>query len=59
MALLVLLGLVAVGLGRAAIEQIGERAAISPVRAGLVGLLAEILAVPALVPVERLSSGPR
>lgn len=48
-ALLVLLGLVAVAFGRAAIEQIGDRAAISPVRAGLVGLLAEILFVPALV----------
>jgi hypothetical protein len=47
--LLLLLGLVAVALGRPGIEQIGERAAVSPVRAGLVGLLAEILFVPAVV----------
>lgn len=49
--LLVLLGLVAVAVGRTLIERTGERAAISPVRAGLVGLLAEILFVPSLVAV--------
>ncbi len=49
--LLVLLGLVAIGVARNAIERVGERAAINPVQAGLVGLLAELLFIPAIVSV--------
>lgn len=47
--LLVLLGLVAVALGRAPIERIAARAADGPLRPGLIGLLAEILFGPVVV----------
>jgi hypothetical protein len=49
--LVVLLGLMAVALARGPVERIGERAAASPLRAGLVGLLAELLFVPLVVAV--------
>jgi hypothetical protein len=47
--LLVLLGFVAIAAARAAVERVGDQAAAGPVRAGLVGLLAELLFIPALV----------
>lgn len=49
MALVVLLGLIAVALGRGSVERIAARTAVSPVRAGLIGLAAEILFLPVLV----------
>lgn len=48
-ALVVLLGLVAIALGRSSIERIAARTVVSPLRAGLVGLAAEILFLPVLV----------
>jgi hypothetical protein len=48
MTLLVLLGLIAVAFARRPIERIAARTAETPVRAGLIGLLAEILFVPTL-----------
>jgi hypothetical protein len=47
--LLVLLGLIAVAFALGPIERIAARSAASPVRAGLVGLLAEILFVPVTI----------
>ena len=47
--LLVLLGIIVVAFGRNAIERIAPRIAASPVRAGLVGLLAEILFLPVMI----------
>lgn len=47
--LLVLLGLIAVAVGRSPIERIAARTAESPLRSGLVGLLAEILFLPVLI----------
>ena len=49
MTLLVLLGLIAVAFARRPIERIAMRTAATPVRAGLVGLLAEILFLPLLI----------
>jgi hypothetical protein len=49
MALLVLLGLIALAFGRRPVERIAARTATSPLRAGLVGLLAEILFLPVLI----------
>ncbi|MBI3047098.1 MAG: polymer-forming cytoskeletal protein [Acidobacteria bacterium] len=47
--LLVLLGVVVVAFGRNAVERIASRTAATPVRSGLIGLLAEILFIPVLV----------
>jgi hypothetical protein len=47
--LLVLLGLIVVALGRDPIERIAARTAATPVRSGLIGLLAEILFLPVLI----------
>jgi hypothetical protein len=47
--LLVLLGLIAVAFAKRPIERIATRTAATPVRAGLVGLLAEILFLPVLI----------
>lgn len=47
--LLVLLGIITVAVGRNPIERIAARTAASPVRSGLIGLLAEILFLPVLV----------
>jgi hypothetical protein len=47
--LLALLGIAAVALARTRIEQIGAYTAAAPLRAGLVGLLGQILFVPALI----------
>lgn len=47
--LLVLLGLIVVALGRNPIERIAARTAATPVRSGLIGLLAEILFLPVLI----------
>jgi hypothetical protein len=49
LSLLVLLGVIAVAFGRGSLERIAARTSGSPVRAGLVGLLAEVLFVPVLV----------
>jgi hypothetical protein len=49
LSLLVLLGVIAVAFGRGSLERIASRTSVSPVRAGLVGLLAEILFVPVVV----------
>lgn len=47
--LLVLLGIIVVAVGRNPIERIAARTADSPLRSGLIGLLAEILFLPVLV----------
>ncbi|HEY3231645.1 MAG TPA: polymer-forming cytoskeletal protein [Roseiflexaceae bacterium] len=47
--LLILLGLAGVALLRTPVERIAARIATSPVRAGLIGLLAEVLFIPVLV----------
>jgi hypothetical protein len=47
--LLVLFGVVAVAFGRNPIERIAARTAASPLRSGLIGLLAEILFLPVLI----------
>ena len=47
--LLALLGVVAVAFGRTQLEGIGASASASPLRAGLVGLLGQVLFVPVLV----------
>jgi hypothetical protein len=49
MTLLVLLGLIAMAFAKRPIERIAMRTAATPVRAGLVGLLAEILFLPLLI----------
>lgn len=49
MTLLVLLGVIAVAFGRSPIERIAARTAASPLRSGLIGLLAEILFLPVLI----------
>ncbi|NOT26641.1 MAG: polymer-forming cytoskeletal protein [Acidobacteria bacterium] len=49
MTLLVLLGLIAVAFAKRPLERIATRTAATPVRAGLVGLLAEILFLPVLI----------
>ena len=49
MTLLVLLGLIVMAFGKRPIERIATRTAATPVRAGLVGLLAEILFLPMLI----------
>jgi hypothetical protein len=46
---MILIGLLAVALGRGSIERIAARTAVSPVRSGLIGLAAEILFLPVLV----------
>jgi hypothetical protein len=46
---LVLLGLIAVAFALNPIERIAARSAVGPVRAGLIGLLAEILFLPVLI----------
>lgn len=48
-ALVILVGLVVVALGHDQVERIAARSAASPVRAGLVGFLAEILFLPVLI----------
>jgi hypothetical protein len=47
--LVLLVGLVVIAFGRGAIERVAARTAASPGRAGLIGLLAQILFVPVLV----------
>jgi hypothetical protein len=47
--LLVLVGLIVVAFGRQPIERIAARTSAAPLRAGLVGLLAEILFLPVLI----------
>jgi hypothetical protein len=47
--LLVLLGLIAVAFALNPVERIAARSAVSPLRAGLVGLLAEVLFLPVLI----------
>lgn len=47
--LVLLVGLVVIAFGRDAIERVAARTAASPGRAGLIGLLAQILFVPVLV----------
>ena len=49
MTLLVLVGLIAVAFGRQPIQRIAARTSTAPIRAGLVGLLAEILFLPVLI----------
>ena len=49
MTLLVLVGLIALAFGREPLERIAARTAVAPIRAGLVGLLAEILFLPVLI----------
>lgn len=46
---LVLVGLIVVAFGRHALEQIGGRIAVTPVRSGLIGLAAEMLFVPVVI----------
>jgi hypothetical protein len=52
--LLVMLGWLFVALGRAPVQRIADRAAAEPVKAGLVGLLVEVLFLPILVVVTVL-----
>ncbi len=47
--LLLLLALVVVAAGRGEVERIGARSLADPLRAGLVGLLAEVLVVPVVI----------
>jgi hypothetical protein len=47
--LVLLVGLVVIAFGRGAIERVAARTAATPGRAGLIGLLAQILFVPVLV----------
>ena len=47
--MLVLVGLIIAAFGRNAIEQIGARTAATPLRAGLIGLAAEVLFLPVVV----------
>ena len=47
--LLVLAGLIALAFGRSYMERIGGLAAATPIRAGLIGLLAEILFLPVVI----------
>ena len=47
--LLVLIGLIVVAFGRNPVERIGARIAATPLRSGLIGLLAEILFLPVLI----------
>jgi hypothetical protein len=47
--LFVLLGFVIVAFGRNAIEQVAARTAATPLRSGLIGLLAEVLFLPVLI----------
>jgi len=49
MTLLVLVGLIALAFGRQPIQRIAARTSAAPIRAGLVGLLAEILFLPVLI----------
>jgi hypothetical protein len=49
MTLLVLVGLIALAFGREPIERIAARTSAAPIRAGLVGLVAEILFLPVLI----------
>jgi len=46
---LVLIGLIVVAFGRTALEGIGARTAVTPVRSGLIGLAGQILFLPVLV----------
>lgn len=48
-AVIMVLALIALALGRTWVERIADHAAIDPLRAGLVGFFAEILALPVLV----------
>jgi len=49
MTLLVLVGLIALAFGRQPIQRIAARTSTAPIRAGLVGLLAEILFLPVVI----------
>ena len=49
LALVLLVGLVVIAFGRGAIDRVATRAATSPGRAGLIGLLAQILFIPVLI----------
>jgi len=47
--LVLLVGLVVVAFGRGSVERVAARTAVTPVRSGVIGLLAQILFVPVLV----------
>ena len=47
--LVLLVGLIVIAFGRGAIERVAARSAQTPVRAGLIGLLAQVLFLPVLV----------
>jgi hypothetical protein len=47
--LLLLVGLVVIGFGRSAVERVAARTAATPLRSGLIGLLAQILVLPVLI----------
>ncbi|MBI4885775.1 MAG: hypothetical protein HY824_01660 [Acidobacteria bacterium] len=49
LSLLVLFGIIAVAFGRGWLERVASRTSAGPLRAGLVGLLAEILFVPVMI----------